>query len=110
MSFTALIIGGALLLAMVCVSLYGLTALPPGARMPVHLGPGGYNNWIPRNVGLAVYPGIGVVLYVIIIVNVRDHGTRGGLGPVVGLSIALGVILLAQIGALAVAVSRGRRG
>ena len=31
MNMTALIIGGALELAIICVSLYGATALPPGA-------------------------------------------------------------------------------
>jgi len=48
MSDTALIIGGALLLAMNCVSLYGAVALPPGAQLPVHFGPAGYNAGCPR--------------------------------------------------------------
>ena len=53
MSLTALIIGGALLLAMICVSLYGAAALPPGAQLPVHFGPGGYNRWVAKNTGLS---------------------------------------------------------
>ena len=110
MSLTALIIGGALLLAMICVSLYGAAALPPGAQMPVHFGPGGYNRWVPRNTALILHPAIGAVMYAIIVASVRDHQTHGRLGPAAGLSIALGVVLIAQIGALAVALTRSRRG
>jgi len=108
MSLTTLIIGGGLLLAMICVSLYGASALPPGARLPIHFGPAGYNRWVAKNTGLVIYPALGVVVYVIIIVTVRDRQTHGGLGPAMGLSIALGVMLIAQIGALIVALTRGR--
>jgi len=104
------LIDGVLLLAMIGVSLYGVTALPPGARMPMHFGTGGYNRWVSRNVGLTMWPAGGVVIYVILIVTSRDHGTHSGSGPVVGLTVALGVILVTEIGAVAVALSRGRRG
>jgi hypothetical protein len=110
MSLTTLIIGGALLLAMICVSLLGAVLLPPGAQMPVHFGPAGYNRWVPRNTGLVLHPAFGVVVYAIIVVTVRDHQTHGGLGPAAGLSIALGVVLIAQIGALMVALNRSRQG
>jgi hypothetical protein len=110
MSLIALIIGGALLLVMICVSLYGAAALPPGAQMPVHFGPAGYNRWVPKSIGLVLYPAAGAVAYVIIIVAVRDHQTHGGLGPAVGLSIALGVLLITQIGALMLGISRSSRG
>ncbi len=110
MSLTALIIGGALLLAMICVSLYGAAALPPGAQMPVHFGSGGYNRWVSKSTGLVIHPAAGAVVYAIIVVTVRDHDTHGGLGPAAGLSIALGVLLIVQIGALAVALTRSRRG
>jgi hypothetical protein len=110
MSLTALIIDGVLVLAMIGVSLYGAAVLPPGARMPVHFGPVGYNQWVPRSVGLIMWPAGGVIVSVIIAVTVRHHQTHGDLGPVVGLSIALGIILVTQIGALAVALGRIRRG
>jgi hypothetical protein len=109
MSPTALIIGGALLLAMICVSLYGAATLPPGAQMPVHFGPGGYNRWVPKNTGLVLHPAFGVVVFAIITVTVRDHQTHGDLGPAVGVSIALGLILITQVGALTVARSRNPR-
>jgi hypothetical protein len=110
MSPAALIIDSVLELAMICVSLYGAATLPSGARMPVHFGPAGYNQWVPRNVGLILWPGLGAIVSVIIVVATRDHQTHGSLGPTAGLSIALGVMLVAQIGALAVALGRSRRG
>jgi hypothetical protein len=110
MSLTTLITGGALLLAMICVSLVGAVVLPAGAQMPVHFGPGGYNRWVSKNTGLVLHPAFGAVVYAIIVVTVHDHQTHGRLGPAAGLSIALGVVLIAQIGALAVALGRSRRG
>ncbi len=110
MSPAPLIIGGVLLLAMICVSLVGAVALPSGAQMPVHFGPGGYNRWVSKNTGLVLHPAFGVVVYAIIVITVRDHQTHGGLGPAAGLTIALGIVLITQIGALAVAVTRSRRG
>jgi hypothetical protein len=108
MSPTTLIIGGALLLAMICVSLYGAVTLPPGAQIPVHFGPAGYNRWVSKNTGLVLHPAAGAVVYMIVVVTVRDHQTHGGLGPTAGLIIALGVVLIAQIGAMAVAFTRSR--
>jgi hypothetical protein len=109
MNLTALIIGGALELAIICVSLYGATALPAGARVPIHFGPGGYNQWLPKNAGLALWPALGAVVFVIIVVATDNHQTHGGTGPAVGLSIALGVMLVTQIGALTVARSQSGR-
>jgi hypothetical protein len=50
-SVALLVIDSLLLLGMVGVSLYGASALPPGARVPIHFGPGAYNNWVPKQVG-----------------------------------------------------------
>ena len=109
MSLTALVIGGALLLAMICVSLYGAAVLPPGAQIPSHFGPSGYNRWVSKNTGLFLHPAVGAVVYAIIVVNVREHQAHGGLGATAGLSIALGVMLISEIGALAAAIGRSRR-
>jgi hypothetical protein len=108
MSSTTLIIDGALLLAMIGVSLYGLARLPPGAQVPVHFGPGGYNRWVSKNAGLALWPAVGVLIYVILMVTSRKPQTHGG--PTTALTIVLGVILVTEIGALAVALGRSRRG
>lgn len=108
MSPTMLIIGGTLLLAIIAASLYGAATLPPGARVPVHFGPGGYNRWLPKQAGLALWPALGVIVYLIILATDHDQGIHGS--PATGLTVALGVILVTQIGALAVALTRGRRG
>ena len=107
MTPTTLIIGGALEIAIICVSLYGAATLPPGAQLPVH-GAGGYNRWLPKSIGLAFWPVLGVVAYLIILVTGHSQQVHGS--PAVGLSIALGVMLVAQIGALARARSRASGG
>jgi hypothetical protein len=55
-----------------------------------------------------LHPAFGVVVYPITVVTIRDHQTHGGLGPAAGLSIALGVVLVAQILSLTVALNRSR--
>jgi hypothetical protein len=107
MTPATLIIGGALELAIICVSLYGAAILPPGAQIPVH-GAGGYNRSLPKGIGLAFWPLLGVVAYVVILVT--DHSPQVHGSPAVGLSIALCVMLAAQIGALARARSRSNGG
>ena len=107
MSPTTLITGGALLLAIIGVSLYGGATLPPGAQVPVHFGPGGYNRWLPKKTGLVIWPALGAVVYLIVVVTAHDKGIHGS--PAVGLTVALVVILVTQIGALAVAFTRVRR-
>jgi hypothetical protein len=107
MSSTMLIIGGALELAIICVSLYGAVTLPPGAQIPVH-GAGGYNRWLSKSVGLAFWPALGVVVFAIALVTSQTGQVHGS--PSVGLSIALGVMLVAEIGALARARSRSNIG
>jgi hypothetical protein len=107
MSSTMLIIGGALELAIICISLYGAVTLPPGAQIPVH-GAAGYNRWLPKSVGLAFWPVLGVVVLAIILVTGHSREVHGS--PTVGLSVALGVMLVAEIGALARARGRSNVG
>jgi hypothetical protein len=109
MSVALLIIDSSLLLGILGVSLYGASALPSGARVPIHFGRGTYNNWVPKNVGLTVWPAGGAVVYVILAVNARSQQVDGGSGLPVGLTIALVVMLATQVGALRVALSRGGR-
>jgi len=65
---------------------------------------------VSKSTGLILYPVFGAVVYTIVTVSVKDHTTHGSLGPATGLTIALVVMLAAQIGALAVAISRSRHG
>jgi hypothetical protein len=108
MSSTLLIIGGVLLLAIIGVSLYGAAALPSGAQVPIHFGPAGANRWLPKKTGLAIWPALGVIAYVIVLATDHDKGIHGS--PATGITVALCVILATQIGSLAVALTRGRRG
>jgi hypothetical protein len=107
MSITLLVIDSLLLLGMIGVSLYGASALPPGARVPIHFGLGAFNNWVPKSVGLVLWPAGGAVVYVILALNARSQQASGGSGLPTGLTIALVVMLATQIGALKVALSRG---
>jgi hypothetical protein len=107
MSPITLITDGVLLFAIIGISLYGGATLPPGAQVPVHFGPGGYNRWLPKKTGLAMWPALGAVVCVIIVVTAHDKGIHGS--PAVGLTVALVVIMATQIGALVVALTRVRR-
>ncbi|HLI36731.1 MAG TPA: hypothetical protein VKV80_05230 [Streptosporangiaceae bacterium] len=109
MNLVTLVIDSVLLLGMIGTSLYGAAALPAGAQVPVHFGPAGYNRWVPRNAGLVMWPAIGVVVYVILVIMGRSQRANGGSGPPIGLTIALAVMLVTQVGALRVALSRSGR-
>ena len=107
MNLTMLIIDSLLLLGIVCVSLYGASALPPGAKVPIHFGPASYNNWVPKNVGLIMWPAAGAVVYAILLVTARrEQATGGGSGAAIGLTVALVFALITQVGALRVARNR----
>jgi hypothetical protein len=108
MNLTMLIIDSLLLLGIVCVSLYGASALPSGAKVPIHFGPASYNNWVPKNVGLIMWPAGAAVLYVVLVITARnEQATGGGGGAAIGLTVALVVVLITQAGALRVALIRG---
>lgn len=111
MPAATLIIDGVLLLGMIGVSLYGAARLPDGAQVPIHFGPGSYNNWVSKNIGLVLWPAAGMVVYVILIITHRSGQASGrsGSGLAVGLTVALVVMLVTQVGALRVAFSRSGR-
>jgi hypothetical protein len=109
MSVVTLIIDAVLLIGIVAVSLYGGTHLPAGARMPTHLGPGGYGNWQPKTFALVTYPLIGTGIFVYLAVTAKSHQQSGNSGLPIGLTVALAVILAGQIGALRAALNSGGR-
>jgi hypothetical protein len=108
-SLITLIIDGVLLLGTVSVSLYGATALPATAQWPLHLGPGGYGNWVPRNVGLLMGPAFATVIFAILVITARSQQADGGSGLPGGLTAALVIMLANQVGALRAALSRSGR-
>jgi len=107
MSVLTLIIDGVLLLGIVGVSLYGSAHLPAGARMPTHLGPGGYNNWQPKAFALLTWPVVGAGIFVVLAVTARNHQQSSSLP--IGLTIALAVMLANEIGALRAALGQSGR-
>jgi hypothetical protein len=109
MSPLTLIIAGVLLLAMIGVSSYGAAILPPGARMPIHLGPTGYNQWVPKIVGLLLWPVAGLVVSAILFVHFHGQHDHGGRGATIGLTIALAAMLVLQFAAVKVALNRTGR-
>jgi hypothetical protein len=101
----ALVTGGVILLAMFGVSWYGWVTLPADARVPVHFGTG-FNNFVPKRVGLILHPAAGVLVYVLTIVA-SHHPTHGSKSaPDFILPIVMLVLLAVQFGA--VKVARGR--
>jgi hypothetical protein len=95
-----------ILVGTIGVSLYGATVLPPTAQWPLHLGPAGYGNWVPRNVGLLTDPAIATAIYVILLVTAHTQQPDAGAGLPTGLTIALAATLANQLGALKAAQSR----
>jgi hypothetical protein len=101
------VISGLLVGVMIGISLYGSRILPPDARVPLHLGPGGYGSFASKNIGLIVFPVAGVVILALL-TAVSAHAIKanhGGSGAVslIILPIALVVIVCVQWGAIAVA-------
>lgn len=112
MSVVTLVIDSVLLFGIICVSVYGAAILPAGARVPLHLGPGGYTNWVPRSFGLATWSVIGAVVFVIVVVQSRSHHATGRHGPpaAIILTLVLALVLANHVGAVRAAVNRsGRR-
>jgi len=104
---TVLAIGGAELLAMIVLSVWGAVKLPPEARVPVHWG-GRWGNFQTKRAGLIAYPVVGAFLFVFLVVvglTVPTHGNKA-LTPTIFLPIVLCIILLTQVRA----IDQARRG
>ena len=103
---TVLAIGAVILLAMVCVSWYGWVTLPADARVPIHFG-AGYNNFVPKRVGLIIHPAIAALLLVIFTAVSHGNSAHGGkTAPEVILPLAMVLMLVVPVGAVIVARRR----
>jgi hypothetical protein len=100
-----LAVGAALLAAMLCVSWYGWVTLPADARVPIHFGPGAYNNFVPKRAGLIMHPVGGVAAFVILIA-VSHGGAAKSSSALIALPVVMLVILVTQAGAIWVARNR----
>jgi len=104
----ALVIGGVLLLAMICVSCYGAVTLPSDASVPIHFGIS-YNWYVPKRIGLVMHPAAAAVLFLLTAFTPHGNSANGASSrplqhvlPV----ILLCVLLAVQIGAIRVARRR----
>jgi hypothetical protein len=84
---------------MIGISAYAAKTLPPDARIPLHYGIGAYNNFVSRTTGLVMWPGAGIVIYVLLLVtsHLKSEVT------LVILPIVLVLLIAAQVGAYRVA-------
>jgi hypothetical protein len=99
----SLVIGGVVVLAMIGVSCYGWVTLPADARVPIHFG-AGYNNFVPKGVGLLLHPLVGVLIFVISVVT--THNPAKASSAVYIFPVAMCALLVVQVGAIKVARSR----
>lgn len=102
MDMTLLIVESMLVLAMAIVSAYGARSLPAGTPVPIHFG-GGYNNWVPKPLGLTIWPVVGIAISVLL--NVIARSAEGSVLEVV-CPVVLAVFLVVQFGAIKAARSR----
>ena len=104
----ALVVGGAVLLAMICVSCYGAVTLPSDARVPIHFGIS-YNYYVSKRVGLVMHPAVAAVVFLLTaFVRHGNSANRASSGPLphVFPVIIMCVLLAAQVGAVWVARRR----
>lgn len=107
---TGIVVGAVVLLAMIGTSSYGWVTLPADARVPVHFG-AGYNNFVPKRIGLIIHPAVGALLFVIVLVTGRAHTTHGPSFPIgVFLPLIMCLLLVVQAGAIRVARRRSGSG
>jgi hypothetical protein len=106
MPIAALVVNAVLVAAMLATSAVAAVALPARARVPVHFGPRSYNNWVPKVVGLLLWPAAGIVIAALILGTVPRSGHHTLSAAVVVLPVVLAVLLAAQVGAVRAARMR----
>jgi hypothetical protein len=101
------VVDAVLVVAMVCLSGWGALRLPPDARIPVHFGALSRHTSVPKAPGLVMWVAVGVVTYLAAGVLASPHA--GDVTARLGLTLALGTILVTQAVAVGLAVTRNRR-
>jgi hypothetical protein len=110
MDVGAIIAGGVVLAAMIGISAYAAVTLPAGARIPVHHGLGGYNNWVSKNTALILWPAGGAVAFAVLVATAASAGTSGKAAPVLILPVVLLIAAVSQYGAIRAAMARSNGG
>jgi hypothetical protein len=107
----AVAVGSVLLVVMLGISVRAAVTLSPGAQVPISGRLGGYRNWQPKRVALALWSGSGVVVYAAILVIVGTAGwSNGRFTSAVILPVAQLVLIFNQVGAVRAARSRSAGG
>ena len=109
MNIATLIVAGLAALGMVGVSLYGAMVVPRDARIPVHRGLVSYGNWVPRDAALIIWPACGALVYLCYAALIWAAPTAGGNMTRFLFTFAVLLLLVAQIGAVRAALSRGEQ-
>lgn len=112
MATVAMVVCGLLVGVMIGISVFGARVLPRDARMPLHYGLGSYNNFASKTAGLIMWPAAGVVVYAIFIAIQTNalkpnHGSSGS--AVYILPVVLVLLVIAQVGAIKVAMGTSSR-
>lgn len=89
----------------VAASAFAAWTLAPNSRLAIHFGFGGADGFASKNVGLGIYPGLGIVFLVLVAWGRRKARRSGkdGLADEVGLVSVLALLLALQGVAIAVA-------
>jgi hypothetical protein len=93
---------------MLGISVYGWVTLPPGARVPLHRGPGGYGNWQPKTIALITYPVAGAFVFAVVL-TVTSSAKSGKTASAIIAPLVILVIAVTQYFAVRAAVSNGGR-
>jgi hypothetical protein len=109
MDIGLVIAGGIVVLVLVALSVWAAVTLPPGSQVPVHHGFGGWNNWQPKNIALIIWPGIGALVYAILIVATSNASSSGKTAPAVIAPIAMLVLAVSYYNAIRAAIRENGR-
>lgn len=66
--------GGMCVLASIVIALVAGGSLPKDAKIPIHFGLGGFDNFVGRTFGLVLWPSVSIVVYVIGLLAWREGG------------------------------------
>ena len=107
MGIGAVAVGSVLLVVLLGISVYAAVTLSPGTQVPISGRLGGYRNWQPKRVALAVWSLSAVVVYaaILVIVGMAGWSNRGFTSAVI-LPAAQLVQIFNQTGAVRAARSR----
>lgn len=96
-------LGAGLVVLMALVSASAYFILPPGSRVPFHMGLGRVESWAPKPLGLGVWPVAGAAaLLTELAVTQRGRAAVG-----IELTVVLVVVLIAQVVGINLSLRRG---